>query len=343
MRKRVFAGIGMMLCFLGGCSHTPTSYEIGIKNLEEKNYTEAIENFQDAVEAEDHTAESWRGIGVAWTEKEVYDKAQEAFEAALDQVRSSDQSMKRDISLYLADAQYHQKDYKGCLETCNTLLEDSREKDGFFLRGSAYLQLKEYNQAEKDFSRVIEDSEDYQDYLDIYMVYRDCGLNADGSVYLEKAAEIKPGDGEDYYQRGRVYYYLGDYENAEKDLERATEKDYPMAQIYLGKVYLTTGDAEKARETYEQCLDAADLKAEAYNGLAYCSIQEEDYESALSYVQEGLKEEDSDEQPALLFNEIIIYEKMADYDSAKEKINEYLELYPGDINAVRENYLLETR
>lgn len=117
--------------------------------------------------------------------------------------------MKRDISLYLADAQYHQKDYKGCLETCNTLLEDSREKDGFFLRGSAYLQLKEYNQAEKDFSRVIEDSEDYQDYLDIYMVYRDCGLNADGSVYLEKAAEIKPGDGEDYYQRGRVYYYLG--------------------------------------------------------------------------------------------------------------------------------------
>ena len=77
--------------------------------------------------------------------------------------------------------------------------------------------------------------------------------------------------------------------------------------------------------------------------MAYCSIQEEDYESALSYVQEGQKEEDSEEQPALLFNEIVIYEKMADYDSAKEKLREYLELYPGDIDAVRENYLLETR
>lgn len=343
MKKRVFAGIGAVLCLLGGCSHTPTSYETGIKNLEEKNYTEAIENFQAAVEEEDHTAESWRGIGVAWTEQEVYDKAQEAFAAALDLVRSSDQALEKDLSLYLADAQYHQEDYEGCLETCNTLLEDGREKDGYFLRGSAYLHLKQYSQAKEDFARVTEGSEDYQDYLDIYMVYRDCGLTADGSAYLEEAAEIDPGDGEDYYHRGRVYYYLGDYESAENDLEEALDKDYPMAQIYLGKLYLTTGDTEKAREAYEQCLDTEDLKGEAYNGLAYCSMQEEDYESALSYVQEGLKEEDSEEQPALLFNEIVIYEKMADYDSAKEKISEYLKLYPGDINAVRENYLLEMR
>lgn len=332
-----------MLCLLGGCSHTPTSYETGIKNLEEKNYTEAIGNFQDAVKEEDRTVESWRGIGVAWTEQKVYDKAQEAFETALGLVRSSGQAMEKDLYLYLADAQYHQEDYEGCLETCNTLLEGSREKDGYFLRGSAYLHLKEYSQAEEDFSRVIEGSEDYQDYLDIFMVYRECGLNADGSGYLEQAAEIRPGDGEDYYHRGRVYYYLGDYENAENDLKEAVERDYPMAQIYLGKLYFAAGDREKAREAYEQCMDTEELKAEACNGMAYCSIQEEDYESALSYVQEGQKEEDSEEQPALLFNEIVIYEKMADYDSAKEKLREYLELYPGDIDAVRENYLLETR
>ena len=116
-----------------------------------------------------------------------------------------------------------------------------------------------------------------------------------------------------------------------------------MAQIYLGKLYFAAGDREKAREAYEHCMHTEELKAEACNGMAYCSIQEEDYESALSYVQEGQKEEDSEEQPALLFNEIVIYEKMADYDSAKEKLREYLELYPGDIDAVRENYLLETR
>lgn len=33
------------------------------------------------------------------------------------------------------------------------------------------------------------------------MVYRDCGLNADGSEYLEEALDIDPGNGEDYYHR----------------------------------------------------------------------------------------------------------------------------------------------
>ena len=34
---------------------------------------------------------------------------------------------------------------------------------------------------------------------------------------------------------------------------------------------------------------------------------------------------------------------MTDYDSAREKLSEYLELYPADENAIRENYFLETR
>ena len=52
---------------LGGCSSGPTSYETGKENLEQQDYTQAIKNFQDAVEKEDHTAEAWRVIGVAWT------------------------------------------------------------------------------------------------------------------------------------------------------------------------------------------------------------------------------------------------------------------------------------
>ena len=46
------------------------------------------------------------------------------------------------------------------------------------------------------------------------------------------------------------------------------------------------GENEKARETYDQCLKEKDLTAEAYNGLAYCAASEEDYEAALSYIQE---------------------------------------------------------
>ena len=184
---------------------------------------------------------------------------------------------------------------------------------------------------------------DYEDYLDVYMVYRDCGLNADGSEYLEEALDIDPGNGEDYYHRGRIYYYLEDYKNAEEALKTSADKGYSTAQLYLGRVYLAAGDTQKAKENYEQCLDVKELTAGAYGGLAYCSVLEEDYDSALSYIQKGLEQDDQDENQALLFNQIVVYERMADYDTAKEKISQYLEQYPADEDAIRENYFLETR
>ena len=336
MKKKILGITGILLCLLGGCGSSPTSYETGKENLEQQNYTQAIESFQNAVEEDDHTAESWRGIGVAWTEQGVYDKAQEAFETALGLAGESGRALRKDLYLYLADAQYHQGDYQGCVDTCDSLLKIGKESDGYFLRGSAYLHLKEYNRADSDFAKVISGSKNYEDY-------RNCGLNADGSDYLEKGLKIEADNGEDYYNKGRIYYYLEDYENARKALETSADKGYAMARIYLGRVYLAMGENEKARETYDQCLKEKALTAEAYNGLAYCSASEEDYETALSYIQEGLDQAAQEEQQSLLFNQIIIYEKMTDYDSAREKLREYLELYPADENAIRENYFLETR
>ena len=53
-----------MLCFLGGCKGSePTAYEVGTEHLEKEKYTQAIENFQNAIQEGDHTVQSWRGIG----------------------------------------------------------------------------------------------------------------------------------------------------------------------------------------------------------------------------------------------------------------------------------------
>ncbi len=335
---------GILLCLLGGCKKdSPTAYELGRENLEKGNYTEAIENFQDAVQEGEKGAQSWRGIGVCWSSQGVFDKAKEAFETALSLISKSDKAMSRDLCLYLADAQYHQGDYEGCIETCDRLLKESKEKDGYFLRGSAYLHLGQYKQADTNFGKVISGSKDYQDYLDIYRIYRECDLNADGVEYLEDALEISPKTGEDYYNRGRVYFYLAEYTKAEKELKKALDKEWKDAGPYLGKVYLAAGDKENAVEQYQKCLDIEGQEAAGYNGLAYCSIQEEDYDSALSYIEKGLKEKDREETQVLLFNQIVLYERQGDFAAAKEKIAAYLEAYPGDEDAVRENYFLETR
>lgn len=342
--KKKFVLAAVLLCLLAGCKGSePTEYEVGLENLKKQEYTQAIENFQNAISEGDHAVQSWRGIGIAWSGQGIFDRAQEAFTTALELTESSEKALKTDLYFYLADALYHQGEYEKCAETCEELLKLQKKKDAYFLRGSAYLHMDAYKKAHSDFSRVVSDSADYEDYLDVYKVYKVCDLNADGSAYLESALEIKAKSPEDYYNKGRVYYHLEEYEKAEKALKQAWKEEYAPALVYLGKVYLEAGDLEKASAMYKKCLKQEDLKAEGYNGLAYCAMEQGDYPGALSYVEKGLKEKNTEVQQALLFNEIVIYEKQKDFASAKAKMQEYLELYPADEEAVRENYFLQTR
>lgn len=156
--------------------------------------------------------------------------------------------------LYLADSLYHQENYKECVKTCDKLMEIRKVKDGYFLRGSAHLQMNEYGKAEQDFGRVVSKDADYADYIDIYRIYKDCNLNADGEEYLEEALEISAKKAEDYYNRGRVYYYLSEYENAEKELKKALKKKEVRASIYLGKIYVETGDIKQAKRLTKKVL-----------------------------------------------------------------------------------------
>lgn len=332
------------MCLLTGCKESEiTKYEAGLIKLEEHDYRNALACFEDAREEEGETVQILRAIGIAWTGQKVFDKAEAAFSAALKAAGSSDRAMKADLYLYLADARYHQENYSGCIEACDELFRMKKVKDGYFLRGSAYLRMNQYKEADTDFKKFISDSREYDDYLDVYKIYKECDLNADGVEYLEKALEFPPKSAEASYDRGRIYYYLGEYSKAEKELKKAWEDEYAQAGIYLGKVYIAAQELEKAREVYKKCRDADQLKAEAYNGLAYCAIQEEDYKSALSYLQKGLEIDDSEVNQVLLFNEIVVYERLTDIETAKKRLNLYLKKYPADEKALREKTFLQTR
>lgn len=344
MKKKLFAAAGLILCLLAGCGKKePANYDLGVASLAQQEYAGAIEYFQKAVTQEEKPVKAWRGIGIVKAEQGIFDEAEAAFSKALEFTEKKDKAMRADLYLYLADALYHQKKYEECIQNCEEYLTIRKDSDGYFLRGSAYLHLKEYSKAGKDFNKITAKSEKYEDYLNIYRVYSECDLNADGGNYLEEALEFPAKKAEDYYNRGRIYYYLAEYKDAERELKMAVKKKDARASIYLGKVYVASGDLKKAKETYESSLNQEETEAEAYNGLAYCAILEEDYTKALEYIKEGLKTADADAKQALLFNEIVVYEKKSDFASAKHRISAYLEQYPGDEEAVREDYFLQTR
>ena len=61
------------------------SYDQGMEALESGAYEEAAAQFQQAVEEEKNTADSYRGLGLALWEQEDYEGAREALVSALEE------------------------------------------------------------------------------------------------------------------------------------------------------------------------------------------------------------------------------------------------------------------
>ena len=180
--------------------------------------------------------------------------------------------------------------------------------------------------------------------LQIYEAYLEQDMEADGTVYLEQVLATEARSAQEHYERGRIYYYMGDYENAASELSKAIDRNNSEALIAMGEVYLAKDDVESAREMFQQYIEKEEEHAAAgYNGFVLCDLAEENYESALENVQRGLDVAASDEMQDLLFNEVVAYERSLDFETAQTKAEEYLQLFPDEENMRAEKEFLDSR
>lgn len=343
MKKHALC-LACLALILGGCgsSGVKLTYQKGMAALEAGEYETAVSSMDEAIQEEYRLPEAYRAKGVASLKLGDYPSAIAALQRSLNALDISNESFERDTLYYLAEARNAYGEPAKALEVYGEILSRKEEWQAYYLRGETYFKLGQYDAAAEDFNSAIENSENYDLYFQIYELYAGSNRENDGTAYLQKALEISDSTGEGYYNRGRVYYYLKEYEKAEKELVEAMNQDCPEAVLLLGKVYLVKKDTDSARSMYQQALQKEEQKAQAYNGLALCDIAEENYDSALDNIQKGLDQEDGDKQP-LLFNEIVVYEHKLDFATAKEKMEAYLALYPDDEAAQREAQFLESR
>lgn len=153
----------------------------------------------------------------------------------------------------------------------------------------------------------------------------------------------------------------GNYEEALAQFQKAAESEdsKKSAEGYrgLGMAYYESGEYGKALEAFQQAVDlGAAETVQLYHLMASCRIQtwedEEDYTAVLEYIQAGLalaETDDSGEAPdeemirEMKYNEIICYEKLADWENARQKAEEYLSEYPDDEAVQKEAEFLKTR
>ncbi|MFA9378939.1 MAG: tetratricopeptide repeat protein [Lachnotalea sp.] len=349
--KKFIAVILISLVMLVGCtdkSNQEVSYtDQGMSAIENKNYDEALTDFETAASQGEDEQLVFRGKGIAYIGKGEYETAIENLKFALKKSSGKVTDLEIDSSYYLALAQYKNSDREGAIKTYTNILSfDDKDAKGYYLRGTVYLADGDLTNATSDFDQAIScNPSDYDIYINIFNNLNNKGYTAEGQAYLNNALKIE-NTKDNGLNKGMIYYYLGDTDNALAQLTKAKDAGDNKALLYIGKVYQLLEDNDNAVSFYEEYITNS-VNTEGlgvvYNIIGLCKMEAGSYEDALSDFSTGIALNESDSIQELLFNEVVAYENLSDFTTAAQKMEEYINLYPDDSIATREYEFLKTR
>lgn len=332
-------------CSACGGGTKSTNLKTGMRYIENAEYDNALVSFEAGEAAGEDPELIYRAKGIAYIGKMQYTQAISSFLTALSYCDGRLTSLEFDINYYLATAYYKSGDYKSAFDTYSTILAlRPKEETAYYLRGIAAITMGYHDQAIKDFNQAISlNKNNYSMYIDIYLILDGCGYTQEGQEYLESAMSVGSRSMSDY-DKGRICYYMGDYENACLYLDNANKSSTNETIVLeLGKAYEATGDVNFAASIYVNYLTNYGSSAPIYNQLGVCRMSMGDYQAALDAIESGIAMNNLDVMQTLRYNEIVIYEYKGDFKKACVLMENYLSAYPDDTRAQREYAFLRTR
>ena len=349
MRKQAVL-IALLAAMLvpGGCAKkntedTAAALSQGSALLSQGEYESAAEAFNQAISDKADLESAYRGLGIARLAMEDYEGAITAFDQALAHAGADAKEMEYDISYYKASALVHLDRLNDALDLYNNLVAYKPEVKTYTGRGAVYARMGNLDMARADFDQAIAmDGKNYERYMEIYQVLSAAGRADVGQEYLKKALDIDKDKNKNRLEKGKVYYYMEQYDKAKTELEQADSSRDPEVTLFLAKTYEALGDPSYAQNLYRQYLDQDGSDGSIYNLIAVSQIKAGDYEGGLATIQEGLEKASSGKQE-LYRNEIAAYEYQLNFSEAKTKMEAYLAAYPEDSEAAREYTFLKSR
>ena len=334
----------MMAVSASGCGGGTEKIKEAMNLIESMDYQGALDTFEEAAEQNEDARLIARGMGIAYLGQAKFDEAIECFLKALAGSNGLLQDVDYDLNYYLASAYEGAGRFEEAKEVYNSILTlKPQEKEAYYLRGGVELQLDQFNEAKADFDKAVSmDPKNYDRLFTIYEKFSRFGYKAAGQEYLQTALD----NGEktlSSYDKGRIYYFMENYQQAYVELEDAKMDEKAESSLYLGKAYEATGDYNYACNVYRSYLDKHGDSAEMYNQLGICEMKRGNYETALNAFQSGIGLQDKEMLQVLSYNEIVAYEFLGNFEKAADLMKTYLKLYPTDEDAMREEIFLSTR
>jgi tetratricopeptide (TPR) repeat protein len=182
-------------------------------------------------------------------------------DAAIEQMKHvmEKQSDNQDLYLFLAMFYEEKESYEDAAETLKEGLRLNPEHVQMNFRlGIVYDQMDEKKKSIKQMKKVISLEPSHVNALNyLGYTYAEMNIHLDEAETLVRTAlEHKPNDGYITDSLGWVYYRRGDFVQAAAYLERAAELEPgdPIIREHLGDAYLKLDQPQKALESYRQSL-----------------------------------------------------------------------------------------
>ncbi len=338
----------MVVCslFAAGCNipKTKGNTKAAMELISALDYESALTALEEAEAQGENGALIARARGIANLGLTNYEEAAANFLEALTYSDWQVDNLDYDINFYLADTYERMGDYQSAADTYTAIL-GLKDKDVLarYSRGAAYLKLGNHDGAIADFDRALSLAPDNYDLrIEVAGRLSENGYEEEGRLYLENFLAEKEKK-LSAFDKGRIYFYMEDYNNAKTQFEDARDDDDQNTILFLGKTYEMLGDFNYATSTYQNYLAKHPEAAVIYNQLGLSRLQSGDYAGAKEAFTTAKNLENTGIEKTLSFNEIVACEYLGDFNQAKVLMEAYLKKYPDDEVAIRENIFLSTR
>lgn len=286
----------------------------------------------------------WREKGIQLMTQGKYEEALEAFQAGLDLSLGEVGETEKDICYYKAEAQYMLDDTQGAMDTYTAIINYDNDAKAYFQRGNLYYSIGDEENALKDYKAAVEnETKDYALYIGVYEALTAHGKEKEAQDYLNQALEIKGDKAYDKMLKGRINYLLGEEQTAVLLLEEAAKGGEVSAYYYLAEIRYANGDMQSAETSMDEYLKSDEVDSYNLFSIAKLQLDKKNYEIAIKCLSAALELEEVPNKQVVMKTLAIAYEKILDFDSAREVLMEYVQEYPEDDEAARELTFLETR
>ena len=358
-RWRLLALVLFLLLFLPGCKDALKSYNAGLEAYGQGRFSEACTLFEQAVSQGEKSGKIHADLALAFLRSGNTQKASEEILTAKDMAPDDPDVLKK-TGLFF----YYQNDKKAALnyfqrsltsdkkamnerdlETCAYAAEIEKEAGNYneairlynllieagyypqeheFLAGVCYLELSQIDAACQYFD-MLEGQEKASAYLylSIYEKLWEKEAYTKAEHYFELGSRLTEKE-DSPVSKGEYYASAGKFEAANAFFKEETSLSGLLAKA---RTFQENRRYDEAEKVYVELLRRGDANADVYNQYMMLKIRTGAYTEAFQLLTRIKAFGDPEVLKQALWNEIVLYELTEDYETAFDKLNEYLKTY----------------